>query len=158
LLKGIVADGKVSIPIALIVIFVLLLVDFKSLWKALLAIVPLVFGVLMMIGFMEVGGMLLAMPGLWAIPMIIGIGIDDGVHLIHRYNIEGQHAHKQVFSSTGRAVLLTSLTTMLGFGSLWFASMRGLAFLGSTLFIGVGTCFIASVVVIPALAGLARKK
>ncbi len=89
--------------------------------------------------------------------MIIGIGIDDGVHIVHRYQIEGKNAHKPVFASTGRAILLTSITTMLGFGSLWFATYRGLGSMGIALFIGVGTCFFATVIVIPVLIGMLKK-
>ncbi|MEE8437536.1 MAG: MMPL family transporter, partial [Candidatus Neomarinimicrobiota bacterium] len=66
--------------------------------------------------------------------------------------------HLLVFASTGRAVFLTSLTTMLGFGSLTFASYRGLGSMGIALFIGVGTCFLATVLVIPAIMGFVEKR
>jgi len=154
LLRGITADGKLAMQIALGLIFLLLLADFKNVWKALLAIVPLIFGVLLMLGVMHLSGMMLTLVGFYAVLIIIGIGIDDGVHIIHRYNVEGSDAHLTVFSSTGRAILLTSLTTMLAFGSLWFASMAGIGDLGVVLFIGVGSCFVATALVIPVLAGL----
>ena len=60
------------------------------------------------------------------------------------YQIEGSESHKKVFASTGRAILLTSITTMVGFGSLWFATYRGLGSMGIALFIGVGTCFLSN--------------
>ena len=106
---------------------------------------------------MEITGLQITLLNIMAIPMIIGIGIDDGVHIIHRYQIEGKNSHKTVFSSTGRAILLTSITTMLGFGSLWFATYRGLGSMGIALFIGVGTCFLATVIVIPVLIGILKK-
>jgi predicted RND superfamily exporter protein len=148
-------DGRLAIQLAIVVIFVLLLVDFRSVKRALLAVVPLVIGVLLMVGTMELAGLMLTFMNMMAIPLIIGIGVDDGVHIVHRYKVEGNGAHHTVFASTGRAVLLTSLTTMLGFGSLYFATMRSLGSLGSALFIGVGACFVASVLVIPPLAGFA---
>ena len=112
-----------------------------------------------MLGVMELSGLQLTMMNAMAVPLIIGIGIDDGVHIIHRYQIEGNKGHKTVFASTGRAVLLTSLTTMLGFGSLTFATYRGLGSMGISLFIGVGTCFLATILVIPAIMGIvARRK
>lgn len=154
LLKGMAEDGKLAVQLALGLIFLLLLADFRNVWKALLAIIPLVAGVLITMGIMEVSGMMLTFMGFVVIPIIIGIGIDDGVHIIHRYNIEGSAAHRAVFASTGRAVLLTSLTTMVGFGSLAFATFRGLSVLGDNLFIGVGACFVATVLVLPVLAGL----
>jgi predicted RND superfamily exporter protein len=154
-IESIKKDGRFAIQLAIGVIFLLLLVDFRSVKKALLAVVPLVIGVLLMVGTMEMAGLMLTFMNMMAIPLIIGIGVDDGVHIVHRYKVEGSGAHHTVFSSTGRAVLLTSLTTMLGFGSLYFATMRSLGSLGSALFIGVGACFVASVLVIPPLAGLA---
>ncbi len=150
-------DGTKATMLALVVIMMLLLIDFRSLWKTLLAIVPLIVGVLWMLGVMEISGLQLTLMNIMAIPMIIGIGIDDGVHVIHRYQIEGKSAHMKVFSSTGRAILLTSLTTMLCFGSLWFAVYRGLGSMGIALFIGVGTCFFATIFIIPAIMNLGNK-
>ncbi|MBN4081359.1 MMPL family transporter [Caldithrix abyssi] len=150
-------DGKKATKLALIVIFLILVMDFRNIRKAVLAIIPLIFGVLWMLGAMELSGMQITMINVMAVPLIIGIGIDDGVHIIHRYQIEGRREHQTVFASTGRAVLLTSLTTMLGFGSLTFATYRGLGSLGSALFIGVGTCFLATILVIPAVMGWIEK-
>ncbi|MFC1550110.1 RND family transporter [Candidatus Neomarinimicrobiota bacterium] len=153
-------DGAQATKIALAVIFLILLLDFRRLGKALLAIIPLVFGVVWMVGVMEFSGLQLTLLNIMAIPMIIGIGIDDGVHIVHRYNLEGWGAHRPVFASTGRAIFLTSITTMVGFGSLWFATYRGLGSMGIALFIGVGTCFLASLIVIPVFVAMftSRKK
>ncbi|MBU0727632.1 MMPL family transporter, partial [Patescibacteria group bacterium] len=138
-------------------IFLVLLIDFQSIKKVLLAMIPLVVGIVWMVGVMELFGLQITLLNIMAIPMIIGIGIDDGVHIVHRYQIEGKDAHKLVFASTGRAILLTSVTTMLGFGSLWFATYRGLGSMGIALFIGVGTCFLATVIVIPVIIGMLKK-
>ncbi|UCH11217.1 MAG: MMPL family transporter, partial [Fidelibacterota bacterium] len=153
-IESIKKDGRLAIQLAIVVIFLLLLLDFRSVKKALLAVVPLIIGVLLMVGTMELAGLMITFMNIMAIPMIIGIGVDDGVHIVHRYKVEGNGSHHTVFASTGRAVLLTSLTTMLGFGSLYFATMRSLGSLGTALFIGVGACFVASVLIIPPLAGL----
>jgi hypothetical protein len=150
-------DGLKATKLAIFVIFLILFVDFRSIKKALLAMMPLVIGVIWMVGVMEISGLQLTLLNIMAIPMIIGIGIDDGVHIVHRYQIEGKKAHRFVFSSTGRAIFLTSLTTMLGFGSLWFATYRGLGSMGIALFIGVGTCFLATVFVVPVLLGMFKK-
>ncbi|MFQ6608238.1 MAG: MMPL family transporter [Fidelibacterota bacterium] len=150
-------DGKFATKLALAVILTILLLDFRSARKAMLAIVPLVIGALWMLGVMELSGLQLTMLNAMAVPLIIGIGIDDGVHIIHRYQIEGRREHKTVFASTGRAIFLTSMTTMLGFGSLTFATYRGLGSMGSALFIGVGTCFLATVLVIPAIMGIVER-
>ncbi len=149
LMNYIAEDGRKSSLLAVAIIFIMLMVDFKSWKRSLVAIVPLMIGMIWMVGTMELAGYQLTMLNVMALPLIIGIGIDDGVHIIHRYNVEGDAQHHTVFSSTGRAIFLTSLTTMIGFGSLTFATYRGLGSMGMALFIGVGTCFLATVLIIP---------
>ena len=84
-----------------------------------------------------------------AVPLIIGVGIDNGVHVIHRIRLEGRQGMDVVLRHTGRAILIASLTTMIGFGSLALASHRGMASLGAVLLLGVGSCLITSTVVLP---------
>jgi len=151
-------DGARATKLAILVIFLVLLVDFRNIKKIVLAMIPLIVGVLWMVGVMEISGLQITLLNIMAIPMIIGIGIDDGVHIVHRYQIEGSKLHRKVFASTGRAIFLTSITTMVGFGSLWFATYRGLGSMGIALFIGVGACFLATVLAVPALLGKNNKK
>ena len=142
-------DGKNSTFYALFAILLLLLVDMKNIKLSFISMIPLVFGLIWMLGIMSLLNLKLNMMNVVAIPLIIGIGIDDGIHIIHRYIIEKNI--KVVYSSTGRAVLLTTITTMLAFGSLWFSTYRGLGSLGIALFIGCFTCFFATLFVIPTL-------
>ena len=58
----------------------------------------------------------------------------------------------------GRAILIASLTTMVGFVSLALASHRGMASLGTMLFIGVGACLLASLIVLPNLLVLLERR
>ena len=150
-------DGTLAAMLTLIVVFLLLLFDFKSLKLALLTMVPLVVGAVWMVGLMHLLGMQFDIVNVIGIPLILGIGIDNGVHILHRFNIEGPGNLRTVFSSTGKAVLLSSLTTMLAFGSLGFAVYRGLASLGLTLFLGVGTALLATLLILPALLGLIKE-
>ncbi len=156
-LMGIMAkDGKNATLLAILAVFLLLLFDFKRLSYALLGMTPLIFGAVWMVGVMESSGLMLNMVNIMAIPLIIGIGIDDGVHVLHRFQKERDV--NLVFRSTGKAILLTSLTTMMGFGSLWFATYRGLGSMGISLFIGVGTCFLSTLFIIPAILGYIHKR
>ncbi len=86
-----------------------------------------------------------------AVPLIIGVGIDNGVHVVHRLLYEGQEGMSVVLRHTGRAILIASLTTMIGFGSLALASHRGMSSLGVVLLLGVGSCLLTSLVVLPNL-------
>lgn len=153
LMKIIGRDGKVAASLTLLVVFLLLLWDFKRIRFAILAMIPLMVGAVWMVGTMQLLGLQLTLMNVIGLPLILGIGIDDGVHILHRHRVEGNGRIRTVFTSTGKAVLLTSITTMLAFGSLVFATYRGLGSLGIALFIGVGTCFLTSVIILPALLG-----
>ncbi|MGD8778729.1 MAG: MMPL family transporter [Ignavibacteria bacterium] len=147
-------DGRLAAGLTLVVVFFLLLFDYKNLRLTLMAMVPLIVGVIWMVGFMHLIGQKLTLLNVIGIPLILGIGIDYGVHFLHRYDIEGFGSINTVYKSTGKAVLLTSLTTMLAFGSLIFATYRGLGSMGSALFIGVSSCLLTSLLILPALIGL----
>jgi len=151
-------DGRKAALFSLVIIFILLLIDFRSIKLAILAMIPLVLGAIWMIGVMQLVGLQLTLLNVMGLPLILGIGVDDGVHIIHRYSAEKRGSIRRIFTSTGRAVLITSLTTMLAFGSLTFATYRGLGSLGIALFIGVGTCFLVTVTLMPAVLQLIDNK
>jgi predicted RND superfamily exporter protein len=85
------------------------------------------------------------------VPLIIGIGVENGMHLMHRYREEGQGGPALVASSTGQSVALFSLTTMIGFGSLMVGKYYGIFSMGLLLTLAVGSVLVASLVVLPLL-------
>jgi predicted RND superfamily exporter protein len=89
-----------------------------------------------------------------AIPLIIGIGIDSGVHVMHR-TAQGTPPSR-VAETAGRAVTISSLTTMASFGSMILADHRGMQSLGETLLVGMAACLVLSVVALPALLQLVQ--
>lgn len=145
-------EGKIACLAAVVVIFILLLIDFRRILLAFLAFLPLISGIAFMVGVMWLLGEKLNYINMIALPVIIGIGVDDGVHFFHRYIQEGKGGLGRAVTSVGRAMLMTSLTTMIGFGSLMLYLMRGMASLGLALFVGVGGCFLFTVTLLPALA------
>jgi predicted RND superfamily exporter protein len=86
-----------------------------------------------------------------AVPLIIGIGVENGIHIVHRYREEGEGGPTLVAGSTGQAVALFSLTTMIGFGSLMVARYYGIFSMGLLLTIAVGSVLVASLTVLPLL-------
>ncbi len=147
-------DGLLATILTVIIVVLLLWIDFRSLRFALLGVIPLITGGIWMLGIMKTFGVMLTVVNVMAIPMIVGIGIDDGVHVLHRYRFEGLRKTPIVLRSTGKAVLLTSLTTMAGFGSLMTASYRGWIGFGALLVTGVGACFVTTILFIPSIIGL----
>ncbi|MDP8238295.1 MAG: MMPL family transporter [Candidatus Hatepunaea meridiana] len=156
---SILSDGKKAALLALLVIIVLVLVHFHG-PIGLLSLVPLAAGALSMIGLMFIIGEKYNYMNLMAVPVILGIGIDDGIHALHRFRNEKGSGIDRVYNSfsfVGRTILLTSLTTMIGFGSIAFYTMEGMASFGRALFMGVGACFLATVLVLPAVLRLFTK-
>ncbi|MGC9365304.1 MAG: efflux RND transporter permease subunit [Fidelibacterota bacterium] len=158
MLKIIGQDGRRAIFLTLAVVFVLLLIDFRSIKHALFAMLPLCVALVWTVGFMGLTGIQFTLLNIMAIPLILGIGIDDGVHVLHRYKTEGPGSVNTVFRSTGKAIIITSLTTMLAFGSLVFATYRGFGSLGLALFIGVGMCLLVTVTLMPAIMAIIERK
>lgn len=146
-------DGRDGSLLAFGVILVLLLIHFRG-FTGLLATVPLIGSALMMLGVMHLIGMKYNYVNLIAVPIILGIGIDDGVHALHRWRKEtslGAQRVNDAYRHVGRAILLTSLTTMIGFGSIGLYEMPAMSSFGIVLFLGVGFCFLASIIVLPAI-------
>ncbi len=158
LIEVIGSDGSNAVLLTLGIVFLLLWLDFRSLGYALMAMIPLAMGVFWMVGLMRFFGMQLTVMNVMGLPMILGIGIDDGVHIVHRLREEGRGKLRVVFSSTGKAVLLTSLTTMLAFGSLVFSVYRGFGHLGGALFLGVGACFLTTFLFLSGISGFLERK
>jgi len=158
LMKVLGQDGRNAMILTLLIVFLLLWVDFKSARYSLMAMVPLALGVFWMVGLMYLVGIKLAIMNVMGLPLIIGIGIDDGVHIIHRWKHEGRGKVHTIFSSTGKAILLTSLTTMFAFGSMIFSVFPAWGVFGGSLFLGVAACFLTAIVILPGLIGWIEKK
>jgi hopanoid biosynthesis associated RND transporter like protein HpnN len=136
---------------ALLAVFSLILFDFRSIRYSLLAMVPLGMGFLQMCGLIGWFGIPLNAANLIALPLILGIGVDDGVHLIHEMRRHG--GRFRLTDSTGVAVILISTTTMASFGALVLARHQGLHSLGQVLTLGTFLCLTCSMLAFPALLG-----
>jgi predicted RND superfamily exporter protein len=86
-----------------------------------------------------------------AIPITFGIGIDYGVNILARMKKEGSHRILQILSTTGGAVSLASLTTIIGYGSLLLAGNQGFVSFGRLAILGEITCLLAAVFMLPAI-------
>lgn len=85
-----------------------------------------------------------------ALPIVLGIAVDNGVHLLHRFRAErGDLA--RTLAGTGRSVVLGSATTIASFGILVLTSHRGLASFALALSLGVTLALVYSVLVLPEL-------
>jgi predicted RND superfamily exporter protein len=81
------------------------------------------------------------------LPLVIGIGIAFGVYVVDRHDEEGRVS--LAGSSTGKALLLSALTTIIGFASMTLGEYRGLISLGLVMSIGVALCFLSAALILP---------
>lgn len=133
------------------VIVVVLAADFRSLRNTLLALAPLVMGLVLSLGILGLCGRSLNPANVIAFPLILGVGVDNGVHVLHDYLLRRAAGRSTISYPIGRGVLVKALTSMIGFGTLMISSERGLAGLGFSLTLGVGCCMLTALVFLPAL-------
>jgi multidrug efflux pump subunit AcrB len=152
-----IVDGfKRAAVIAGLLVLVMLLIDLRSPVDVLLAMLPVFLGGLWMLGLMSAASIPLNVANIVVLPLILGIGIDAGVHLVHRCR-ESAAANKGIarlddlLRGTGAAVMVSSMTTMAGFAGLMVADYGAMRSLGLAMVIGVATCLLASLLVLPAV-------
>ena len=119
---------------------------------ATLALLPAALGTLWTAGAFVLLGAQLNLMNLGVLPMVLALGVDDGIHVVHGHL--GAESPRDHAIEVG--VLLTSLTTLVAFGSLALSRNRGIASVGLLTLLGVTGCLLASVVVLPALLELRR--
>jgi hypothetical protein len=86
------------------------------------------------------------------LPLVIGIGVTNGIHILNRV-AEEQNANI-LGKSTGKAVLVSGLTAITGFGSLMLAKHQGIESLGLVMSAGIAACMIAGLTFLPALISI----
>ena len=128
----------------------LLWLDFRSLWLTLLANIQLLSGVIWMLAGMQMLGIKMNFINAFVTTMILGVGIDYGIHIIHRISQEGLD-NPDGLLETGKAVVMAALTNVAGFGTVGLSSYPGLSSMGIVCVIGSITCLITALTTLPAL-------
>ena len=143
---------------AMIAIIIYVFTAVKNLRTTLFVLLPVAVGSVWTVGIMRLLDIHFNLANLVILPLIIGIGVVNGVHIVHRYREEPDQGTTVLSKSTGQAVILSSLTTMIGFGSMMVAEHQGVYSLGQVLTIGVGSCLLASITVLPAILKLSAAR
>jgi uncharacterized protein len=139
---------------AFLVIVAVLWIDFRSWKRTVIAVAPLVMSVLFALGILGLYGIPLNPANMIAFPLILGVGVDNGVHVLHDYLLRRREQRSTISYAIGRGVLVKALTTMIGFGTLMISSERGLVGLGLILTLGVGCSMLTALVFLPAVLHL----
>jgi hopanoid biosynthesis associated RND transporter like protein HpnN len=137
--------------LALLAVFIFVFADFRNLRDTLLAMVPLIFGSVWLLEAMGLLGWEFNLANLFAVPIIIGMGVDNGVNMVYRWREERDKSGLILTKAVGKSVTICSLTTIAGFAALIPAQHRGISSLGWVLSVGVTLILIATLIVVPAL-------
>jgi len=125
---------------------------------SILCLIPVAFGIGGVFALSMYLDVSLSAGSIMMIPLIVGIGVDDGVHILHRYLEEGKGSIPSVILNTGKAVFLTTVTTCLAFSTFMFAAHPGMRTLGPVPVLGIALCFIASIFLLPAILSLMERR
>ena len=127
--------------------------DFRSLRLTILSLVPLSIGILWMVGAMAALGIQMNFINIFVTTMIIGIGVDYGVHIIHRYRELQDRPwaeRENGLLETGGAVMIAALSTIVGFGSITFSHYLGLQTVGEVAILGALCTSLITITLLPA--------
>jgi uncharacterized protein len=131
-------------------ILLILLLVFRSLKSAFLISVPLLLAGLFTLAIGELFDAPLNMANILVLPLIFGLGVDNGIHVYHRYH-QGGDVAGLMHSSTPRSVFLSTLTTVGAFASLMLSSHVGTASIGLYLTLSIGLLLVFAIFLLPVL-------
>jgi len=139
---------------ALVAVFLIVLIDFQRASDALLCLLPVALAFVMLLGLMGANDLAINPANIVVLPLLFGIGVDCGVHILHRYRAAPNEHPPGLAAGTGKGVTITGVTTIVGFACLMVASHRGIASLGMTLALGMALTLLACLVVMPSVLEL----
>lgn len=140
-----------AFSLALVGITIILMFMLRSVVSTLLVLIPLLLAALFTGAVTVLLGVQFNFANIIALPLLLGIGIDSGLHLVQRSRSEGTTHENLMHTSTTRAIFYSALTTLVGFGSLAFSSHQGTASMGVLLTIGLALTLICVLVILPVL-------
>jgi preprotein translocase subunit SecF len=134
---------------SLVAIVVLILFHFRNLSSVVLSLLPVAIGSVWLGGLMGILGVQLNPANIMILPLILGIGVTNGIHILNRF---AEEQHPSILArSTGKAVFVSGLTAIAGFGSLILAKDRGIHSLGVVMAAGMTSCMVAALAFLPSL-------
>jgi|HubBroStandDraft_1064217.scaffolds.fasta_scaffold07473_5 uncharacterized protein len=151
ILESVRRDGPIACAVALAGVIVVVLALLRQTRAAMMIVGSLLLGVVWLGGTMMALGIKINFANFIAYPITFGIGVDYSVNMVSRWELEGRGSMASVVRTTGGAVSLCSLTTIVGYSSLLLAENRALFLFGALAVLGEIACLSTAIVVLPAL-------
>ncbi len=148
--EAVITAFKSAFTYALIAIAFLLLILIKVKMDAAIILISVLVGSVFTFGFMLIFNIPLNFANIIGLPLLLGIGVDSGIHIADRFRQE-QGSNKNIFTtSSSRGVIVSSLTTICSVGNLAFSSHTGTASMGLLLTLGLASMMISTMMILPA--------
>lgn len=151
-------DGPIATALAFLSVIVLVIFLFRRVRIIFLCLFTLVLGVLWLVAYVLAFNLKINFLNFIAFPITFGIGVDYGVNVFQRYRMDGEKNILKTIRQTGGAVMLASLTTIIGYGSLLLAGNQAFVSFGKLAVLGELTCLFAAVFALPAYLTLTDKR
>jgi len=147
--------------IALVMISIVLFIFHRTIKGIIIAFLPPAYALALTFGTLGVIQPQLTIIAVSIVALLMGLGVDYSIHLMNRFAEEHTVEDKvkrmeKTLQSTGKAILLSTITTMIGFGSLMISSMSPMVAFGFGCAIGILFCFISAIILVPCLALILR--
>jgi predicted RND superfamily exporter protein len=136
-------DFFVGVTASLLVVLLLVVIKYWNFRAVIVCMVPLTFSILCIMGAMRLMGIKINFVNMISVPLLIGSGVDYGIYIISRYLEDQRHDVFAAIHETGQSMFLSSLTTVIGFGSLIFVDNQGLTSLGYMCSVGIIICAVS---------------
>jgi predicted RND superfamily exporter protein len=131
---------------------------FRNLRVSLIVLIPIIFGIVVTFGLLLLVRHRFSFMSITAIPLIIGIGIDNGIHLVRRYLENESLGIMAIAKASGAALIQSNLTTIVGFGALMASSFAPLAEMGLVTSLGVALALVGGLCLVPAVILLGEQR
>ncbi len=148
---------KQAATITFVAIFILLWLNFRHITTVILVFLPLIITTIFMFAIMKMIGLTLNMANILVVPMIFGLGVDMGIHVVDRYH-KCHNVEDMVVSYTTRSIILGGMTTVSAFVALSFSPHKGAASIGILLSISMMLLLLVTYIVLPALLAIFQAK
>lgn len=148
---AVIADVPLSIALSLLVTLVVVVAAFRASAASVAVLVSLSMGIAWTGAALALGGVKINFLNFVALPVTFGIGADYGINVVQRWLTDGRGSAIAAVRATGAAVVLCSLTTMLGYLALLGSTNFGVRSLGFAAFLGEVFCIVSSVLVLPSM-------
>ncbi len=149
---------KSAFFLAFTVITLLLLILLRSIRDTLVAIAPIALAALLTAASTVVLNMPFNFANIIALPLLLGIGIDNSIHILHRYHSAPPDNGLLLQTSSSRAIVVSALTTICSIGNLAFSAHQGTASMGLLLTVGISISLVCALILLPGLLALRQKQ